>query len=121
MSAPIGYPNIYTLGTFIPSNLHRMRHFQLDYEEQAFVNRLVALPLHSILDRGEGENTCWRIGQEIYDKYRNEDPYNALAGKEAVQKICDAIEFNCADGKERKMCIERAWDEIGDNAWSWRK
>jgi len=92
----------------------------LTYEEQVFVQQLIALPLNLILDRDETENRCWVIGQQIYNKFKDANPSNRNAGKEAVERIFNAIPFYCTDGNMRKECIRNAWDEIGDNDWSWK-
>jgi hypothetical protein len=92
---------------------------KLNESEQEFLNRLVSFELDSILDEGEGEKKCKSLGQEIFDKYKNEKDGDSNAGKKAVQKICDAIPFSCKDGSLRKQYIERAWNGIGDNKWRW--
>ena len=92
----------------------------LTNEERVFLKQLIDLPLNLILDRDETENRCWVIGQQIYNKFKGENPSNLYAGKEAVERIFNAIPFYCTDGNMRKECIRYAWDEIGDSDWSWK-
>jgi len=92
----------------------------LTNEEKVFLKQLIDLPLHLILDRNETENRCWVIGQQIYNKFRNENSSNLYAGKEAVERIFNVIPLYCTDGYMRKVYIGKAWDEIGDDVWSWK-
>ena len=92
----------------------------LTSSEQVYVSKLCSLPLDSILDMKEGEKACKTIGQEIFDKFKKEAGGKTSAGKEAVQKICDAISFLALDGKLRRQYIDRAWQGIGDQSWDWR-
>ena len=93
----------------------------LSPSEKEYVEKLSAItPLDSILDRSEGEAKCKALGQEIFDKYKTEAGGNSMAGKEAAQKICNAVVFMADDGALRKQYIERAWDGIGDDVWDWR-
>lgn len=89
--------------------------------EAEYIQKLISImPLDSILDRGEVEQSCKAIGQEIFDKYKGEAPGNSWAGKLAAVKICEAVESRAADGHLRKQYIERAWDGIGDDVWRWQ-
>ena len=94
----------------------QMPSSSLTLEEHAFVEQLISLPLRSILDHGDGEKQCKQIVQYIYEKFRNENPQNNVAGKEGVQKILAVIPFYCPDGFERKLCIETVWDKIKTDA-----
>ena len=101
-------------------------------KEREYIQRLAVLDLDSILDSGSVEEKCKDIGQEIFDAYKADSQGKSLvldkaakqrisnAGKEAVQKICNAIRWNCSDGKLRQSHIERAWHGIGDEYWTWR-
>lgn len=92
----------------------------LSASEKEYVEELCSIsPLNSILDMGAGESKCKAIGQEIFDKYKQEAGGLTDAGREAVKKICNAILFSASDGSLRKQYVERAWDGIGDNNWRW--
>lgn len=94
---------------------------KLSVSERKYVEQLSSIkPLDSILDRDEGEARCKAIGQEIFNKYKEEAGGKSMAGKEAAQRICDAVVFIASDGALRKQYIERAWDGIGDANWDWR-
>lgn len=93
---------------------------QLSKSEQEYVSKLTSIqPLDSILDRGEVQKKCKEIGQEIFDKYKRENGGNSFAGKDAAQRICNAVLFSCSDGQLRKQYIEHAWNGIGDKNWNW--
>lgn len=91
----------------------------LSEEEKYYVQKLSSLPLNSIIDGAQNQAMCHAIGQEIYQQYKEADPMNIYAGKEAVQKIYEAIGYNCQDGFLRKQYIKMAWERIGDNVWRW--
>ena len=121
------YPPTTSHNTF--SNYKEVYHIssrpkispELSVSEREYAEKLSAIiPLDSILDEGEGESKCKAIGQEIFDKYKGENGGNSLAGKDAVQRICDAVVFIASDGALRKQYIERAWNKIGDDNWRWR-
>lgn len=93
----------------------------LSKSEAEFAKKLCQItPLKSILDRGIGEKGCKAIGQEIFDKYKKDSNNNSFAGKEAAQRICNAVKFLATDGSLRKDYIERAWNGIGDDHWRWQ-
>ena len=114
-----GIENTYLAFPFFFTSKYQLHTFILTREEKGFVQQLVDLPLRQILDCCEGQKQCKQIGQKIYEKFRDENPQNGCAGKEAVQKIWNAIPSYCPDGLERKLCIETAWNGIGDNTWRW--
>ncbi len=88
---------------------------------EEYIEQLSAIrPLDAILDRGPVEKRCKAIGQEIFDKYKEEAGGNSNAGRKAVVNICDSIGTHAIDGSLRKQYIERAWDGIGDSNWRWR-
>jgi hypothetical protein len=96
-------------------------HTTLSPEEQEYLQKLVSImPLDSILDQGTVEKSCKDLGQKIFDRFKNAAHWNSLAGKAAVQNICNAIATSCQDGSLRKQYIERAWNNIGDAHWQWR-
>lgn len=89
--------------------------------EAEYIQKLISItPLDSIIDRGEGEQSCKAIGQEIFDKYKEEAAGNSWAGKHAAVRICEAVISRAIDGSLRKQYIERAWDGIGDDTWRWQ-
>ena len=92
----------------------------LSEAEKAYVQILASItPLDSILDRKEGTKKCKEIGQQIFDQFKLASGGKTSAGREAAQRICDAIKFQATDGTLRKQYIERAWDGIGDEYWRW--
>lgn len=93
---------------------------ELSESEKEFVNQLNGItPMESILDEGEVEARCKAIGQEIFDKYKQENNGDSMAAKVAAQRICNSIAFTATDGKVRKQFVERAWAGIGDKNWRW--
>lgn len=78
------------------------------------------MPLDAILDKGEVEKSCKAIGQEIFDRYKQEAGGSTEAGKVTAKKICEALREYAPDGKLRKQYIEHAWNGIGDSVWGWR-
>lgn len=99
--------------TFPQVTSKREKPASLDAQEQSYIGQL------SCLDLKSGEKKCKEIGQTIFDYYKAAAGGDSFAGKKAVQKICDAIHYNAADGKSRADYIERAWDGIGDDKWTW--
>lgn len=84
---------------------------------------LFSTPVNTLLDRGAVEQRCRAIGQEIFDHYKAQKWGSSEAGKEAVQRICEAALFLSKDPREgaaRKGSIERVWNGIGDATWRWR-
>lgn len=97
---------------------------QLSAEEKEYVQRLISLPLDSIVDYGSGEKKCEDIGQEIFDKAKAAHNKDSLAAKDIVTRIWNAVSFNQSDSQEeasfRKEYIKCAWSGIGDDTWRWR-
>ncbi|VHO03352.1 hypothetical protein [Candidatus Rhabdochlamydia sp. T3358] len=97
---------------------------QLSAEEKEYVQRLIALPLDSIVNHRSGEKKCEDIGQEIFNKAKAAHNGDSLAAKDVVTRIYNAIYFNQSDSQEdanfRKQYIECAWSGIGDDTWRWR-
>jgi hypothetical protein len=88
--------------------------------EQAYAQTLASLmPLDSILDRGAGERKCKEIGQKAFDEFKKNSHGDSWAASEAVIRICDSMLSLAPDGKLRKQYVEKAWDGIGDDTWSW--
>lgn len=81
---------------------------------------LFSVSVNSILDGGETEKKCKQVGQEIFDHYKTAAKGDSEAGKNAVQRICEAARVLTNDGSTRKTHIERAWDGIGDASWRWQ-
>lgn len=92
---------------------------ELTKDELEYVTRLESLPLKGILRKDEIRKQCKDIGQEIFDRYKNEVRGNSFAGKKQAQLICNALHFRGQDGKLRKQYVENAWDGIGDEIWRW--
>lgn len=81
---------------------------------------LFSIPVNSILDRGEIENKCKQIGQQIFDHYKTAANGDSEAGRSAVVRICEAAKVLTNDGLTRYAHIEYAWDGIGDKNWQWQ-
>ena len=79
-----------------------------------------AKKLISSIDQGISTADCKKIGQEIFDKYKENG--GTQAGKQAVQDIRDWVTFNCKNreiGNQLAENIERDWNGIGDENWRW--
>lgn len=93
---------------------------KLPDEDKEYIEKLISIsPLDSILDEGEGERNCKAIGQEIFDKFKSKPFGGSMAGRDAAVRICEAVK-SAPDGRLRMQYIERAWDGIGDESWTWR-
>lgn len=80
---------------------------------------LYSVEVNSILDMGEGEKKCKEVGQKIFDHYKTAKKGDSEAGKEALERICNAARFLTDDGAIRKEHIRRAWSKVGDENWTW--
>ncbi len=88
-------------------------------KEQEYIQTLTSImPLSSILADEEVRNKCNKIGQEIFDYFKNQYG-NTSAGQNACVRICEAMIHEATDGKLRTRYIESAWDGIGDKNWRW--
>jgi len=92
----------------------------LTAKQQEYLEKLIELPLSSILDCGEGEKECRDLGQEIFDHFKNHAANrDSLAGEIALRNIADSLPFTCADGRQRKEYVVRAWEGVGDSNCHW--
>ena len=93
---------------------------KLSRREREYVAQLVSItPAEKILTDKSTEEKCKELGQKIFDEFKYNAAGNSTAGEIAVKNVCDAIHFECSDGRIRKQYIERAWDGIGDSNWQW--
>ncbi|MBS0653121.1 MAG: hypothetical protein JSR39_06270 [Verrucomicrobia bacterium] len=91
----------------------------LSDQEKAYMNAVIALPLETILDNGDGEKRCKDLGQQIFDHFKQAAGADSNAGIEAMRKIADSLPFQGGDGRDRKEYVIRAWDRVGDANAYW--
>jgi hypothetical protein len=92
--------------------------------EKEWLREVLALPMASILDGGEGQKKCHELGQKIFNFYKNMWGGCTLGGKLGTQKIANAIVSTGTDGLKkikglRKQLVAYAWKGIGDEYWLW--
>jgi len=92
----------------------------LTHEQEVDADELICLQLRSLLDGGEGQAICKKMGQAIFDKYKLLADNDSLKGQQAVEDICKWISTNCADGEKRSSHLKEAWKGIGDATWTWK-
>lgn len=82
---------------------------------------LYSVPVASLQEGTEEQETCRQYGQEIFDHYKiraNSDPE---AGRNALFRIAEGALALTPDGVIRKDLIESAWEGVGDPYWQWYK
>jgi hypothetical protein len=111
MSYKIGFNPFFNNYTPVTNELTEM--------EKEYVHVLRNLPLHTIIDGGEGQKRCHEIGQEIYDYFMSTNNNNWKAGQLALYNISEVLSFSCIDGWERKKYVSYAWAYVGGKEWCW--
>ncbi len=118
-----------TIKVFGPSKDGRI--FVMTYEN--FLNRAL-FDLHPVvpdatwlynietsflIDQGETEKKCKKVGQGIFDHYKGLK--SSELAQDALVRICDAAKIlgSGRDGTLRARYIEKAWDGVGDTEVRW--
>lgn len=112
------YSEVFSISS-TPSQAPKLTHEQLEDAQ-----KLAAIEsADSILDQGETEAYVKKLGQEFFDKYKEQAGGDSMAGKRAVQNICGWLASNPqesrSEARKRKDHVEFAWDGIGDEKWRW--
>lgn len=87
-------------------------------KELDWIECLSKMSEREILDRDKGETVCKKLGQDIFDFYKeiSEDSFEA---KKQLVKVCEAVTALYPDKRSHSACIERAWNGVGDSNWRW--
>lgn len=99
------YQNTFSTTEFYCFAVFRPKAETLWEEEITYREKLNALPLNSILDGGEGEKECRRLGEEIFNYFKQQRPYDPNAGKVGMHKIINNLDY------ERARLICDAWNK----------
>lgn len=114
---------------YVPKQSHSCKFPKIDAinselteEEYRYLKMILAIPVFSILDEGQGQKACKKLGQRIFDEYKGSADGCSFHGKAGAMKICNAIaRYGVGFGGDplRKQFVAYAWEGIGDTNWRW--
>ena len=115
MSTPFG------IGDYPPVPTAPRNPPPLNDIEREFFKKLISLPIHSILDRGKGQQECKALGQKIFNYSKFENKGLSCYGMDALQRVFNAMRFYCNDSAHREVLVRWAWDGVGDYCERWMR